>query len=129
MLQQNRLDKIVEGSVIFIIVIALWSMGMAAAVAHGGLFARGNRNSLEEGEGDGEGAATLRQIERVAFVVFSLVWLVGSVGQLLAIRKHSNRYAKTKTTASHFFVFSFVCPEPFSAGEPGHIFCDVSNDN
>ena len=92
---------------IFIIVIALWSMGMAAAVAHGGLFARGNRNSLEEGEE--EGAATLRQIERVAFVVFSLVWLVGSVGQLLAIRKHSNRYAKTKTktTVSHFFVL--VC--------------------
>ena len=37
MLQQNRLDKIVEGSVIFIIVIALWSMGMAAAVGGEGV--------------------------------------------------------------------------------------------
>lgn len=96
----RRLDKIVELCVFFIVAIAVWSMGLAAAVQHGDLL---GGTSPDE---NSAGATTLRQIERAAFVVFCATWLIGVIALLSVIHKHSSH--QPTPTSADWFGFTYM---------------------
>eukprot|EP01043_Picozoa_sp_COSAG02_P011201 COSAG02_NODE_409_length_22892_cov_11.461150_5_plen_156_part_00 len=97
---RRRLDKIVELCVFFIVAIAIWSMGLAAALQYGELF---SGTPLDEGSA---GATTLRKVERAAFVIFSVTWLIGVVALLNTIHKHTSR--QPAPTPVDWFGYSYM---------------------
>lgn len=97
---RRRLDKIVEICVFFIVAIAVWSMGLAAALQHGEFF---SGTSLDE---DSAGVTTLRKVERTAFVIFSATWLIGAIALLKTIHKHTSH--QPAPTSANWFGYSYM---------------------
>ena len=99
-LVQRRLDKIVELCVCFIVAIAVWSMGLAAALQHGEFF---SSTSLDE---DSASVSTLRKVERAAFVIFSATWLIGAIALYNTIYKHTSQ--QPAPTSADWFGYSYM---------------------
>ena len=99
-ISRRRLDKIVEVCVFFIVAIAVWSMGLAAALQHGEFF---SGTSLDEGSA---GATTLRKVERAAFVIFSATWLIGAIALFNTIHKHTSQ--QPAPTSAEWFGYSYM---------------------